>query len=597
MAAFLTVRAVRSWRRAFFALIFGLAALTSVPALAGDAMIKTTAVAEPFEGARAVTWIDWQSGFRDSELRVGDRIVGVEGEPYTAEQIAKHRVVGGGSENSRWKALGKTIGDRVRLLVERDGRRFEVSGELRQAASYRNAEGKRILGPDGPVRGDKDGFEYNWQSWYSTFVREMAPILGWPLYVSFDSCQKSDWLKDLGFAERVAFLDLHYPGPFARAAAADWAAAEKILAGEPRTLPEGALEYRNLGKIRAEQVTVAADAASAAFRKEIEAELLAEIFPVPQSPLSDIASPAGKTVALPPTDEVIFESLVHPQTAFFHVGESGRGSYLVDRKTDKMHALYAAIDRYVNSVLPEFSDAEFTFFGRVAEVPVIAYDVRRNRSIYGHEVDLLAAVVEAVSGPETYRLFVDLRDAGADSTAPFAGEEALRAVGRQPTTPESTPQEVIEAFIDAVRFSDFETWNAAYRDWDIADWMGPEPILRASQPPNGREARSLWDTSRAALLTFIYDIEVVEIGPVRVVYQGPGLEAAAGEAVEIEEVVVTLQPVVRRQGAYRTAHIGGFRRNWRLQRFGGGMWKVADPWSLVKMSLDQTRAYQKRCES
>ena len=125
--------------------------------------IETSAHNEPDSVARFVTWIPWDSGFRGSGLRVGDLIVGHGGLRYTPESIEQDSRVGDAAF-SRWFDQQKFKPDDPFVLqVERDEGEVTITGRLGGYRTYRDAEGKRILGEGGPLEYEKDGFDYDWE--------------------------------------------------------------------------------------------------------------------------------------------------------------------------------------------------------------------------------------------------------------------------------------------------------------------------------------------------------------------------------------------------------------------------------------------------
>jgi hypothetical protein len=96
-----------------------------------------------------VTWINWDSYFRESELRLGDRILGVNGERYTRETHNLGYAIGNHGENRYWAERGAKDGDPVTLIVERDGEETTVSGRLMANRFYFNDDGRQTR-PDRP---------------------------------------------------------------------------------------------------------------------------------------------------------------------------------------------------------------------------------------------------------------------------------------------------------------------------------------------------------------------------------------------------------------------------------------------------------------
>ncbi len=99
-----------------------------------------------------VSWIRWDSEFRGTKLRIGDRIIGLDGTRYSLAT----RPTGGGTgvgqwnEPFTWKKRGAGDGTKITLTVWRKGKTFEVSAKLRAERFYYSKNGKRALAPGGP---------------------------------------------------------------------------------------------------------------------------------------------------------------------------------------------------------------------------------------------------------------------------------------------------------------------------------------------------------------------------------------------------------------------------------------------------------------
>ena len=109
--------------------------------------LKITLVDEGGELYGRVSWIDWDSGFRDSGLRIEDRIVGMNGVPMTlpaepnARRLARDRVVGGLQEAAIFAEAGLKDGSPLKLTVLRRDvpghgwKQFDITGAVRPSAS------------------------------------------------------------------------------------------------------------------------------------------------------------------------------------------------------------------------------------------------------------------------------------------------------------------------------------------------------------------------------------------------------------------------------------------------------------------------------
>ena len=141
-------------------------------------------------------------------------------------------------------------------------------------------------------------------------------------------------IQESDFTERIAFLEQNYPGPFADAVRGDYETMLTILRGEPRMLTDEDLEYRRLGELRIAQVGEAGDAALDAFAAEVEGELIAEPFPLPDIAEADLSPYVGKLVRLPKVGrrQLIFESEAHSTYSLFRAGSEREGSPTVVTK-------------------------------------------------------------------------------------------------------------------------------------------------------------------------------------------------------------------------------------------------------------------------
>src|SRR5262245_36913839 len=136
-----------------------------------------------------VSWIDWDSGFRDSGLRIEDRIVGMNGVAMTlpdepgARRLARDRVVGGLQEGAIFADAGLKDGSPLTLTVLRrnvPGRgwtRLDITGTVRAERRYYDADGRTALGPGGPWQLAKDSSGDSYSGWYERRVFDWERVL------------------------------------------------------------------------------------------------------------------------------------------------------------------------------------------------------------------------------------------------------------------------------------------------------------------------------------------------------------------------------------------------------------------------------------
>ena len=151
--------------------------------------LKITLVDEGGELYARVSWISWDSGFRDSGLEVEDRIIGIDGAPLTLPEdpkerrIARDRVVGGLSESKVFAELGFKDGSPLTLTVLRrqvPGRgwtRLLITGAVRAERIYYTADGKPALAPGGPERTGRNEVGEAWTSWLERRVFDWERML------------------------------------------------------------------------------------------------------------------------------------------------------------------------------------------------------------------------------------------------------------------------------------------------------------------------------------------------------------------------------------------------------------------------------------
>ncbi|MGH6902903.1 MAG: hypothetical protein ACREIR_09215, partial [Geminicoccaceae bacterium] len=236
--------------------VLPVAALADEAKLGDDiaAGIQTRAELDVRPFGYRVTWIDWDSYFRDSDLQLGDRILGVNGERYTRETYNLGYAIGNHAENRYWAERGAKEADPVTLMVERDGLEIAVAGRLRANRFYYDEEGRQILGLGGPDRllpeRDENGnqlFEGSWSGWYED---KTSPKPG-----SWQSLLDGSWERSafnnrseleahLADRARIDHLIAKYPSAFAETMRRDFERVRDYLDGEAVALADDALAYR-----------------------------------------------------------------------------------------------------------------------------------------------------------------------------------------------------------------------------------------------------------------------------------------------------------------------------------------------------------------
>ena len=195
--------------------------------------ITTDAVTDRFSqrGFR-VTWIDWNSDFRNTDLQIEDIIFGyndVSLEPFLED--GKHgSAIGQYGETAYWQNLGLTHNHTIRLQVYRPGQEspIEISGKLLAQRFYSDKEEKRSIAPGGPQSMSRDNFSGAWSSWYEDLVSKMSYILdgGWDNKSINNKRELQDHLEH---KKRIDYLTENYHGKFAEVTLSDWQSTRCII--------------------------------------------------------------------------------------------------------------------------------------------------------------------------------------------------------------------------------------------------------------------------------------------------------------------------------------------------------------------------------
>lgn len=540
---------------------------------------------EPGSVARFVTWIPWDSGFRGSGLRVGDAIIGHGDIRYTLQTVEAHEGVGDANFAKYLERIQAKPDDFISLIVLRRDREVTITGRIGGQRSYRNADNKRILGEQGPLEWEKDGFDYSWDAWYRQFISDAKSCMsGWDYFVGTNTKSLAERLP--AYSARIEFLETKYPGAFAQAVREDYEAMKNGVAGEPRALSESQLAYRSLGERRAAEATAAADAAFTAFLTEVEKELLSNPPSAPDAFGEDTRPLHGKMIRLPELSRqhILFET----RRSWWWSG-SGKGGYVLDRGSPLMQRLYAALGDYTEKVDPYFRDHKAVFVGVIQPEPALVSDSHRNITVSGLRVEPLAALIANASQSDR-RLFVELRPDKMKEA--FAGAAQLAAGIHKPALKDDMgPGEVLLTAFEALKMGDMETWLHCYAGWLVRGWYGKgesyqyvDRTWRVMDP--GQSANSAWDQARKRLMDDVYAVEVDRVTPIRVVYNATNQPAGSARALEagaperVEEVLVYLNHIGKVGGEYRTFAGSMLRRRWELQRLDAGPWRITSTYSI-----------------
>ena len=518
-----------------------------------------------------VRWIAWDSPWRGTGLRIGDRIVAFGGTPCpTAEDAARtlSTLPGQYAESQGFETRRLAAGNPLALRVRRRAMpvgwvELDLAAPLAERRDTRNDRNQPMLGPGGPVAMDNDGFgSGSWQGWYEGTLQ---PALARALdpeqrSATFVTRAEGRMLRE-PHAERVAFALAHYPGPWADALKADWDAALAICDGTPVVLAPGALDFRRRGEELAAQVREQATAAWAAFQSAHAADIVAP-FPAPHPVRDDAKGLAGKIVVLPALGNA--DWVADANHGWFAAG-SGEGWYFIDAEAEPAVAMLDAQARYMKLVDPDIA-ARWEFVARVngdARLVVVGEGAH-----FGFVAEPLAALVGGA-------MFVDLTQRHGRQAA-FEGEAAL--VDDHPLLPpdDASPADVLAALVGAVKTGDLELWRALHASWwveprSLQDEQGKDVTRLVLHPGGQRADDSMFEASRSSVLGRVLDARVAWTGESVVVLDGARFEGASA----IEEVELRLEHVGSFDGEVRTFADVTVRERWTLQRVDRGPWRVA----------------------
>ncbi len=514
-----------------------------------------------------VEWIKWDSDFRNTDLRPGDTILGINDILYQKEfrQQEMSRAMGGPMEPAHWQEQGAGDGHTINLNVWRDGQTLNISGKIHSHRFYYDAHQKPALGPNGPNRISNDGFNSPWMSWYEQFVKKASIILSDPLW-------ERSRINNLKLLEehnaekvRVDFLTEKFPGPFAESVLSDWHRMYEVLEGKTyNDITEQTLEYRKIGEQRMSIVKEAALKARKAFTIEMSERLIPP-FPAKDPIMDDVASVAGKVVELPyiPIRQIINDL----GKSYAVIGSQREGYYIIHMKDSEIDMFFGTLFRYQAQVTPDVSE-RYQFFGEIINEPtMVTYD---RRPITG----LMLKVIAGAAGNDNF--FVDLRKPDAKNEVRFSGEELIATFGDFPLDHYSPPDQVMRGLIHYIKYADKARWKNLFSTWRIfTRWSGPPVIDTAYILPDS-SFHSIWEQSRKQIVNDIYDVRVIYTGPVMTV-----IEPDKDQGIpHVEQVKVILDHIGLIGDRYRSVSNINVHRKWILQRMNGGPWKIVEPQAL-----------------
>lgn len=559
-------------RRRMVASLAATALLPGSGVAAGSAEVTaglaTTPMLDQDRVAFRVIGIDWFSGFRASELRIGDQIVSVDGKAFSLPATQRETQqfvwaqIGQGGETQRWEQLRKVPGSRVTLgLRRRDTpgqgwRLLQATGTLEPRDNSRDAQGRPILGPGGPgAMFPDDGFGSAWSSFADDLAKSASALLDDPLF-ALSRTTRFELEQHLARQKRVSFLAERYPGPFARAVQQDFEAILARLHGPEIGLPEGALAYRNRNEERAEEIRGLARQAWAALLAELAPDTIVPPFPAVHPVHGDRASVIGRYVVLPPLRNR--DWVGEAGRTWFVAGGRDLGWYFADAEGPEAVRMLDALARFRRLVMPN-PDETWQIIGQVQPEP--GQLVVGDRAWFGLRVKPVAALVGEA-------MFVDLRRPEG-RVSRFAGEERLRQRSAALPPDSAGPAEVLRAMVVALKEGDLRLWQSLFATWGI-EWLGDgRPLFRANAQ---EQPERYFEEARRRILDRVVDMRPVWVDDARALIPGdryPGQQ-------RLEEVTVEMQHVGPAPGGgYWAFSDVSVHRWWKLQRLGDGPWRIS----------------------
>ena len=506
-----------------------------------------------------VTWIEWDSEFRNTDLRIGDLVVGVDGKSLDEflQPGKQGRAVGQYHETSYWQESGAKPGQEITLQVIRDGQPLDIKGKLHPNYFYYDGEGKNALAPGGPPRlsTSTDRFS-SWSGWYEKLVWKMSYILDgawdWRGINNKKELEEHDEHK-----ERIDYLTATYPGPFSQATLSDWTSVRNILLG--KAADDVDLEYREIGAKRAEQ----AKQEAARAWQEFSGKLAAETVPAfPAVDVDDREKVVGKVVELPWISQ---REIVNDLGETYAVaGSQSSGYYFIPFSTPALRPFFDAYYRYKTQVNPQLAE-RYQFTGRIKDDPrMIGF---RGSSVTGLVVEVIAG--RAGSDGE---FFIDLRNLDKPE---FAGESAINKFDKVVLSDEASPEQVITAMIQAIKLGDEKTWKSLFANWRVVTLDSKSAIFDGSYVPPSSVLFTAWEHSRRFIMGEVCDARVEKVGRIRrIVSQGQGEGDKWMPAVDEVNVFVDHYGPPDKDGKYRTFVNLYVERRWTLQRLDSGPWRI-----------------------
>jgi hypothetical protein len=521
--------------------------------------LKITLVDEPGDLYARVSWVHWDSGFRDSGLEVGDRLIELDGKPLSLPDDPRERrkardlMIGGLQESQLFAALGLKDASPLRVTVLRRNmpgrgwRRQEITGSVRAERMYFTADGKSALAPGGPERLGRNAAGDSWMTWLEKCTFDWESILDGRWFGKFDSRRVLG--EHLDLKPRIDEALQAHPGEFSRRLAEDWQRVTDSLRGRRVELPADALAFREQSDRIEKDIAAAGDAAWNAF---MAASNATGTLPGLDLIRDDRAPLVGKVIALP---GLTWRDAVKDGDRHIFVASHSNYSCYLAADQPAMRAFWQAQASYQARVEPRLPET-YDLIGRVGEQTRLVVSPRGGATV-GLNIEVLGARVPG-------HFFADLTK--ADSL--FAGAELATARGLPPPPDTASPSEVMRAYVQATKSGDEKLWLALYADWVAIGGEG-RPLYR----PFDQYRNYVNDYTRARnlLLHRVEHVEPVWEGEPRAVIRGDEFE----DAPKVEMVDVLMDHIGNFEDEHRAFNNLEVTRLWQLQRRDGGPWRIS----------------------
>jgi hypothetical protein len=520
--------------------------------------LKVTLVDESGELYGRVSWIAWDSGFRESGLEVEDRIIAIQRGPFTLPEdpkerrIARDRFIGGLNEAKLFADLGLKDGSPLALTVLRrqlPGRgwtRLEITGAVRAERLYYTTDDKSAVAPGGPERLGKNDVGETWMSWLERREFEWSSILDGRWLTKFNS--RVELAKHLELKPRVDHALATYPGEFSKRLAEDWERVARSLRGRRVELTTDALAFREHSDVVEKEIAAAGDAAWTAF---LAAHDAVDTLPTLDLVRDDRGPLVGKVIAL--TGLTWRESVKDGDRSVFVTSHSGHHCY-VTANQPSMQTFWSRLGEYQARVEPRVAE-HYDAIGRVMPDTTLVVTPRGGAKI-GLSIEVLAVRIPG-------HFFADV----TGNAVTFAGAERATARGAAASKDDAGPSDVMRACVQAVKLGDERLWLALYADW-VAWSGGARPYYRAFAPY--RNYMPDYTRARQLLLHKVAHVEPAWESEAAVVLRGDEFDGAP----KIEQVHVLMDHIGEFDEGAHVFCTNELTRVWTLQRRNGGPWRI-----------------------